>query len=248
MAAERGERIKLMSSIQVGVNSEIEKQEKSDYEFKTPNGTNGYVLNELRIAGKDSPPIGYILIQKDGNVLKKNYKFEIMVENVQLKDDLTGKIRIVSRAFLVPLENGLAEKRRPDLKKWKGDKFPLDVTGGIALVDPKEPLVPLNLASEWIEWPFNVNVGASVFSEGSSVSARPTLSTNLWGWGTSKQDLDWKIMHLGINYSDKFGMGYHLTPASYRLFKGLLTNTYLGTGVYGDSFNKGFFIGIDVGL
>ena len=63
LAKEREERIKSMSTTIVTVDPETEEQPKSDYAFETPDKTNGYTLNELRIDGKDSPPIGYVMIK-----------------------------------------------------------------------------------------------------------------------------------------------------------------------------------------
>lgn len=248
LAVERGERIKLRSDSVVTVDDSVEKQPKSDYSFLTSDGKQGFTLNELRIAGKDSPPIGYILVKNDGEVFKKNYKFEVHVESVQLKDDLTGKIRIVSRAFLVPLENGLAGKQRPDLKKWKNEKFPLKITGGETVVDPQEPIININKTKGFIPWTMNLNAGFGLFGSGTNLDAKALIDTSLAGYGTSKQDLDWKFFHIGVNYSTKGGLGLHLTPFSYRPLPSILTNTYIGPGAFITPDLYGYFIGLNVGF
>ena len=251
VAKERDERIKLISKTTFAPEVGSEVQEGSDYTFLTPEGTKGYSINELRLAGKDSPPLGYILIKNDGETIKKAYKFEILVENVQLKDDLTGKIKVITRAFLIPKENGLAENRRPDLKKWKGEKVPLEVTGGEVLVDPIEPVVPQNKDPGIIYWAYNLNAGFGLFTGGKgevSNTSRVTLDTNVLGYGLSKRDLDWKFAHLGLNYSHDSGLGWHIIPASVRPFKNTLTNSYVGIGYYGDSDITGYFLGFNTGL
>jgi hypothetical protein len=249
LAVERGERIKLKSETIVTVDPTVEKQEDSDYTFLTPEGSKGYSLNELRIAGQDSPAIGYILVKNDGEVYKKNYKFEVRVEQVQLKDDLTGKIRIVSRAFLVPLENGLAEEKRPDLKKWKGEEYPLKVTGGETVVDPQEPMITLTQTKGFVPWSLNLNAGFGIFgAKGGELDTKATVDTNLAGYGISKQNLDWKFGHIGANYSTVSGLGLHLTPFSYRPLPAYLTNTYIGPGLYVTPDNYGYFLGLNVGF
>ena len=249
LAVERGERIKLTSSTTVTVDETVEKQQGSDYAFLTKEGKNGYDLNELRIEGKDSPAIGYILVKKDGDVYKKNYKFEVRVESVQLKDDLTGKIRIVSRAFLVPLENGLAEDRRPDLKKWKDIGYPLKVTGGETIVDPQEPIITLNKTKGFVPWTLNLNAGFGAFgATGGGLDSKATIDTNLAGYGVSKRDLDWKFLHLGLNYSTSGGLGFHVMPFSYRPMPTVLTNTYVGPGGFITPDTYGYFVGLNVGF
>lgn len=248
LALERGERIKLKTDTVVTVDETTEKQAKSDYSFLTKEGKDGYSLNELRIAGKDSPALGYILVKNDGEVYKKNYQFEIHVESVQLKDDLTGKIRVVSRAFLVPLENGLADSRRPDLKQWKDQPFPLKVTGGETVVDPQEPMITLSKVKGFVPWTLNLNAGFGAFGSKSGIDSKATVDTNLFGYGVSKRDLDWKFLHLGVNYSTASGIGLHLTPFSYRPLPEILTNTYVGPGIFLTPGNYGYFVGLNVGF
>src|SRR5690606_15635978 len=47
LALERGERIKLAAESVVKVDSDVERQDRSDYSFLTKEGTQGYVINEL---------------------------------------------------------------------------------------------------------------------------------------------------------------------------------------------------------
>lgn len=248
LALERGERVKLKSETVVTVDPTVEKQPKPDYTFLTPEGKEGYTLNELRIEGKDSPAVGYILVKNDGEVYKKNYKFEIRVESVQLKDDLTGQIRIVSRAFLIPLENGLAGDRRPDLKKWKDEKYPLKVTGGETVVDPQEPIVTTSKVKGFVPWSMNFNAGFGLFGSREGLDTKATVDANLAGYGVSKRDLDWKFVHLGANYSRNGGLGLHLTPFSYRPLPNILTNTYVGPGAFWSPDLYGYFVGLNVGF
>lgn len=249
LAKEREERIKMITSSTISVPDTVEAQDEPDYQFKTPLGTEGYTLNELRIEGKDSPPIGYVMIKKDGRTYKKNYKFEIKVESVQLKDDLTGKIRVITRAYMVPLENGLAEDRRPDLKKWKDEKFPLEVSGGEVVVDPKEPLLPDSREKGIVWWPMNINAGFGLFSNAlGDTQTKFYGDTNLLGYGISKRDLDWKILHLGVNYNDTSGIGFHIMPFTYRALPSILVNTYVGPGYSVDNRGSGYFLGVNIGL
>jgi len=248
VAKERGERIKLTGETIVSVDKSKETQKGNDYEFLTEQGKKGFSLNEIRVAGTDSPPIGYVLVKKDGEVQKGTYAFEIHVESVQLKDDLTGKIRVVSRAFLVPKQNGLAGKRRPDLKQWKDEPYQLPVTGGNVLIDPQEPIVPIIKEKGLVWWPMNLNVGLGVFSVNGITESRTMADVTLLGYGLSKQNLDWKFLNIGINHSNDYGIGMHLSPLTWRPAPDTLTNTYLGPGYWSDAENQGYFMGVQVGL
>lgn len=247
-SVERGERIKYNGQTTVSVDKSAEKQQGNDYEFLTKEGKNGFSLNELRVAGEDSPPIGYILVKKDGQVTKGTYAFDIRIDSVQLKDDLTGKIRVVTRAFLVPKENGLAAKRRTDLKKWEGEAYQLPVTGGEIHVDPHEPLVPTIKERGLVWWPMNLNVGLGLFSVNGDTESRTMADTTLLGWGYSKQNLDFKILNVGINHSNSYGIGGHITPLTWRFAPDILVNTYSGIGYWSDADHDGYFLGIQVGL
>lgn len=249
LALERNERVKLTTETTVAIDSSEEKQEKSDVTFSSTSGKQGLSLNELRIEGKDSPPIGYISIKKDGEVLKKNYKFEIRVESVEIKDDLTGKIRVISKAFLVPLEDGLADKELPNLKKWKGEKYPLKVTGGEIVVDPQEPLIPVNKNKGFIPWTLNVNGGFGLFgSSKGDIDTKIIVDTNFFGYGYSKKDLDWKLLNVGINYNKSGGFGLQLSPFTYRPLPDILTNTYIGPGAFVTLDSSGYFLSLTVGF
>lgn len=249
IALEMGERVKSKTETVVGVESKSQEQPKSDYTFLTPDGKQEYSINELRINGYDSPPIGYVLVKNDGSVHKQNYKFEIRVENLQIKDDTTGKIRVVARAFLVPLEDGLAEEKRTDFVKWKDKKYPLPIIGGETVVDPKEPLVPSNKIPGFIWGTNNINAGFGLFGRSNRVFSKFTIDTNFAGYGVSKQDLDWKLLQAGVNFSDVDGFGFHLLPFSYRPLKNVFTNTYIGPGGYMNVDNEfGYFLGLNIGF
>jgi hypothetical protein len=126
-------------------------QSKSDFVFLAPKGENtGYTLNELRIAGKDSPALGSILVNDNGSVEKTNYNLTFKLESVQITDEKTGKVRVISQAYLVPQENGLADTQ-PELKKWAGVEYPLPVTGGQIEVDPKQNIVTVSPPENYIK-------------------------------------------------------------------------------------------------
>lgn len=245
---ERHERVKSLQDNQVAVGPKKTTKGKSDYTHTTPEGTQSYIINELRVNGPDSPPLGYVLVDNLGKVTKKAYKFKIKIESAQLKDDKTGKIRVISRAFLIPEEDGLAGKRRPDFKKWSNIPYPLKNVDGSVIIDPVEPVSKSAKEKGLVKLPLNLNVGSGYFASNKVQGSKITGDITLLGYGRDKYDLDWKYFNLGINYSDSQGIGYHVVPAYYRPFPKTLTNTYLGVGYNWQPNDNQGFLGISVGL
>ena len=224
----KDERIKLLSDATYLIGKHVEKQNGPDYYFETPRRTRNYLLNELRIEGADSPPIGYVLIKHDGRTYKRNYKFEIRVNNLQTIDESTGKVKVYAKAYLVMKENGLAGKRIKDLKKWKDVPYELEIVGGTAFVDPTMP----DVQKQFFWWSPHINSGLSFGAGAGGVFMRPMLDFSFLGYGKTRNDLDWKFLHIGFDTDTDFtDSGMHLTPFSYRFWSSVLTNTYIGPAI-----------------
>jgi len=239
------ERIKLLSDATYLIGKHVEKQDGPDYYYSTPKGTRNYVLNELRISGPDSPAIGYILIKNDGRTYKRNYSFEIQVKNLQTIDEETGRIKVYAKAFLVLKEPSLLAKRVDDYKDWNNIQYPLDIVGGTVFVDPTEK----NTTKKFLWWAPHTNVGANlgIFSDSSII--RPSIDFSTSGYGLSRNDLDYKFLHFGLNSNtDMKNIGASFVPFSYRAFPKYLTNTYFGPGIMWDRQGTGYFIGINLSL
>lgn len=208
-----------------------------------------FIVNEIKVDGVNSPPIGAVLIKRNGETEKTTYDFDVHVDSVQVKDDFTGKIKVVSKAYLVSKTEGVVAQAKGRPPKWVGFKYPLQVTGGSILVDPIEPMTPSNTQPAFLPWTLNLNVGFGIFSQDkTSVGARPTIGLNLAGYGVNKRDLKWKFAHLGVNYTEVGGIGFHMTPFSYRVMPEVLTNTYVGPGWSVNNEIQSYFLGVDVSL
>lgn len=225
---DKDDRIKLLSDVTYLIGKHANKQNGPDYYFSTPKHTRNFVLDEFRVAGKDSPPLGYILIKNDGTTYKRNYRFEILVKTMQTVDENNGKIKVYSKAFLVNKEGGLAVKRDKKLKNWQDLRYPLPIVGGVSYIDPTEKEYDEHLF--W--WAPHINGGISVGADGSGLFFKPTVDFSVSGYGKTKNDLDWKFAHFGLDSDAKFkDIGIHVLPFSYRFFPKFLTNTYIGPGI-----------------
>lgn len=229
VAQAKDEQIKMLSDATYLLSKHVGKQTGPDYFFETPKKTQNYAYNEVRLAGPDSPPIGFVMIKSDGATYKGNYSFEIRVETLQTVDEATGKIKVYSKAYLVAKENGLAQKRRPDFKTWAGVDFPLDIVGGTALIDPTVARTDLKHVMWWAP---RINGGLNVGFNRNGSFIRPALDFSVAGYGRSRNDLDWKFLQMGIGLNGKFkDPDLHAMPFTYRPFPSILTNTYFGPGV-----------------
>ena len=153
----------------------------------------------------------------------------IKVETIHLKDDLTGRVRVISRAF-------------------GPDKEPIPLDGGIVIIDPQEPLAPHQAAKAWVWLPLNLNAGLAAAGAKGALESRLMADVTLVGYGRSKQNLDYKFAGIGGNYNELSGLGLNITPASFRPMPNTLTNTYLGAGWYINSIENNYFINLSVGF
>lgn len=240
----KDERIKLLSDATYIIGSHVERQNGPDYFFNTKKGTKSYILNELRIQGEDSPPIGYIMIKSDGRTYKKNYDFEIQVKNLQTIDEKTGKIKFYAKAFLVQKEVSTLKKRLKGYKDFTNTAFPIEIKGGTVLYDPtfKNQLKPHFM------WTRNLNGGVNIGS-GEGSLFRGTLGVSFSGYGPHEADLTYKILQLGVGIDSQGHLSdIHLIPISMRPLPKLLKNTYLGPGI-GKSENKTiYFLNLSTGF
>ncbi len=225
---EKNNRIKLLSDATYLIGRHVAKSNGPDYYFETKGKTRNYVFNEIRLAGENSPPLGFVMIKHDGRTYKGNYKFEIVVHNLQTVDEETGRVKVFSKAYLISKEAGLAKKRRLDFKNWKDIKYPLPIVDGVAYVDPTTPKGRLKFRL----WAPHVNGGFNWGVDTRGMFLKPEINFSFSGYGISRNDLKWKFFHLGIGVDTELkNPDLHIMPFTYRLFPKVLTNTYFGPGV-----------------
>lgn len=216
-------RIKVLSNATFLIREAARKESKSDVVYQGEKLK--YVLNEVRFSN-DGPPVGYVLIFDDGRVVSKLYNHEIQINTAISRNEDSGRYDIVSKADYVLKSPSLNNNGQ---KVWKDKPYPLDITAGQAFVDPTEPN---QLAPHLQLWAPHLNGGISASAGASGTGMRPTFDFSLAGYGPTKNDLDWKFIHIGLDADTKFeDVGLHLTPFSYRFWPSVLSNTYIGPGL-----------------
>lgn len=212
-------RIKILSNATFLIREKARVSGTSDLVYQGT--TLKYIVNEIRFA--DGPPVGYVLIFDDGRVVSKIYNHTIDVKTAVARDEDSGVYSIVSKADFIlksPSINMNGEK------VWTNIPYPLKIVGGSATVDPTEKNP---LTRHLILWAPHINGGVSAGVSTSGGFLRPAVDFNVAGYGTTRNDLDWKFLHLGVDIdTDLQDLGLHITPFSYRFWPSVLTNTYVG--------------------
>ena len=227
-------RIKILSDVVVSLNEKARIETTPDGVFKDPKDKNSFVMSEIRY--ENGPPLGYVLFYKDGRTVSKLYPHEFKVDTAVSRNEKSGEYVIISKANYT--------LKSPSLKtsdeSWENKPFNIPVSGGVALIDPTEK----NLLKKRLHlWAPHVNGGSTFGFDKKGPMFRPTLDVSLMGYGVTKNDLDWKFLHFGVSLDTRFkNTGVIFTPASYRFWPSLLSNSYLGPSV-GYTFGGGGFSG-----
>lgn len=233
------EKAKLEGKVKILAQAVFSTQEKervtdrSDIVYKGP-----YVLNEIKFSN-DGPPIGYVLMRQDGKVASKLYNYQIEVNTVVSKDDTSGRYNIVSKADYVLKET----PKVADNKTWQDKKYPLDIIGGTAVIDPVD-IVTVPTARFYLFAP-RIGGGTHIYID----NIVPYFGLSLMGIGVSKRDLSWKFAEFGLEYSKDTKIAFSFAPIMYRPLKDWLPNTYLSAGITWTTLgSKKYFIGLNVGF
>ena len=177
--------------------------------------TNPSVELFLTKDGKPAMPIGIVT-----DTYSKVYDFSIKFDGVISKEE-DGRVRVLARTSWMQKEPGLDGTIHPP--------FPLPMTDGTLLIDPTEPVV-LDSRNEFRLAP-HLNAGLFAgYSEGAIFGGR--LGISVWGYGKTKNDLDYKLAEVGINFSRDY-IDINLVPIQYRIGNvlPLIEDMYLGAGV-----------------
>ena len=231
------ERTKLEGEIKILAQANFSSQPKPrDTDSSDVVEKDKYVLNEITF--NDGPPVGYVLIYKDGKVNSKLYDYQINVNTIVTKDKDSGRYNVASKADYILKEQPKNAKNND----WQNKAFHLPITGGIALVDPVEEIT-VPTARFYL---FAPKLGGGVHWYIDDVV--PYVGLSLMGIGQSKRDLSWRFLEFGIEYSKANKLGFSFAPILYRPFPNLLSNTYLSAGMTWVVTGKRYFIGLSVGF
>lgn len=158
-------------------------------------------------------------------VYTKVLDHEIQIKAAITKNEETGQVNILAKAFWVQKENS-----KTPFNSWKDVPYPLNITGGSIVIDPTSPIDP-RLKPRFMYAP-HVNLGVFGGMAGTSFEAGGHVDTTLWGYGRTKNDLDFKFGGMGINLGDNY-LDFNLVPVYYRIGNHLplVEDLHIGPGV-----------------
>ncbi len=227
-------RVKILSNATYLIREKARKENRSDLDYKGKKIK--YLFNEIRF--KKGPPIGYVMIFDNGKVISKIYNHVIDIKMAVSRDEDNGKYSIVSKADF-KLRSG---HLKPDGVNWYNKPYPLKIVGGTALIDPTEkPETP-----RFHLWNPRLSAGFNAGVESGDTFAKPAVGVSLMGYGPSKRDLDWKLLHFGVGFGRSHeDLDLHFMPVLWRPFRETLPNTYIGIGTGIGTEGQNYFFGIN---
>lgn len=187
-----------------------------------------YIFHEIHLNnGKElGPPIGYVMIYNDGHVVSKIYKHEIRVDNAVSVDSKTGRYKILTKANLVLLQAGLANRRERKKKNWEYAEYPLNIVNGTAYVDPTEK----DVKKRFRLLDPHVDMGLSFsIKEDLNHHIVPNVGVSLSSYGKSKKDNSLRFIRVGAGLTKKNKFHLNFSPIQYNLGEKLkfISNTYI---------------------
>ncbi|MCG3175435.1 MAG: hypothetical protein MOGMAGMI_00364 [Candidatus Omnitrophica bacterium] len=227
-------KIKLLSNATFLIRENARKTNQSDIVYA--GSKTKFVINEIRF--ENGPAVGYVLIYDDGRVVSKLYNHEIDVKTATSQIEETGKYNVVTKANYILKSPSLAGNG-----SWTNKEYPLEIKGGQAFIDPV--IYNKNLSKQFFFWAPKLN--AHLTLDPKTVS--PGLGVSIMGYGLSRNDLDWKFLHIGTSYKARSeDLSIDVIPFMFRPFDSFMSNTYIGPGYSFGKESNSIFIGISVGF
>ena len=227
-------RIKVLSNATYLIREKARTEGKSDLSYEGKKVK--YLFNEIRF--KDGPPVGYVMIFDDGKVVSKIYNHVIDVKTAISRDEDNGRYSVVSKADFKLLSGHL----KHDGVNWFNKPFPLNINGGTAFIDPTEKVEN----PRFHLWSPRLSAGFNAGVQGGDTFTKPAVGVSLMGYGTSKRDLDYKFLHLGVGFGrESKDFDLHFVPVFWRPYRDLFPNTYIGAGTGFSSEGQNYFVGLN---
>jgi hypothetical protein len=188
------------------------------------------------IAYLNGPPVGSVAFNtSSGMATWKLFDHHVVVDSAITVDPKTGKASVVSKGYYILDDTSSQEPN------WLGRQFPLAVTSGEIQYTPGS-ITGSEPTDHWM-WVKHLNVG--VFGGASVVGGfnwGAHADMTFFGYGATRNDLDWKFLGVGLNANTKY-VDVDVVPAYWRVPVPLTSNIYLGPGFgFGTSGVEPFFV------
>jgi hypothetical protein len=192
--------------------------------------------NAYDVGFPDGPSLGYVKIDKDGQVSNGLYKLDLLLNLAYSQDESTGRGVVLSRASIILRD----DPANPLSAKWKDKPYPLKISSGVTYIDPTEPN---QLRKSFSFWNPKFNANLNLTPNGLA----PGAGLSVMSYGNSKNDADFKFLEFGVqDLSNKFGLT--ISPVMWRPLSGIISNTYVGPGIYVQDSGISYYLGFTIGL
>lgn len=203
-------------------------------------------LNEGNSIDNLGPPIGYVLVKKNGEVVSKIYNHQIIIDSLVSEDSKTSKIQVISKGYFKLLQSGLANRKDSNKKDWKNIPYPINVVNGKVLVNSDNQFQTKHLM-------FNVkgDLGAAVTSSVSNlhISVSPNIGVSFLSYGKSKKDNLFRFIRVGVGITSDKSFYSSISPIIFNV--GYKTTFFSNTFLYptvGYSLKNKFNVGLGLSL
>ncbi len=199
--------------------------------------------------GHQGPPFGVVSIANGtGGTVSGPYGAQLSIQ-AAVTTDSANHIHVTTKGFWTMTDELSLAATHPELKlkDWKGIPWPLEITGGDFSINPAATSVDASIRPK-LRWAPHLNVGAFA-----GWSVRPEYGfhgdVSLYGYGNTKNDLDWKFLGLGVNGSKNY-IDFNVMPITYRVgnWIPLASDIYAGPGVGFGVDGPVYFVGISTTL
>ena len=223
------ERVKIIQQADFVLSKKRRTTDNADLIYIDKLGKQKYIYHELHLVSDDGsigPPIGYVMIFEDGKVVSKIYKHQIEVNSATIKDEKTGRYKIVNKANFILEQSGLANRKDSSKKDWKNVKYPINIVSGTSLVNPIEKVEAKKI--RFVDPHLDLGINNS-FSKQAEFSVVPNVGISLSSYGRSKRDNSFRFFRFGVGYSSSKKIEATFSPIMYNIAGTIpiLTNTYI---------------------
>lgn len=193
--------------------------------------------------GKLGPVVGYVRIENStGKTTSKVVDHDIQVEAL-VTEGKDGQIEVLSKAYYVQREKTLDGSIGKE--DWVDKPWAIPITGGHIFINPDKPVGSETLKPRFMTVP-HINGGLFVgASELGGLESGGHADLSIFGYGKTKNDLDFKLIGVGANFSRDY-MDINLVPVSYRIGNHIpiVEDMYISPGIGFGTGGRSAFIGI----
>lgn len=206
-------------------------------------GNKNNFFHEIYYADQDSPPIGYIILNKKGQVISKTYNHDIQV-NYVLSKNKKGKYVVLSKANLVIKEDNSTDIMTTQRRKWINNSYPLKIKHGEIIINNQEKAFFKNFI---IDFAPNLSINYLMLLD-KKVNFHPSLGLNFFSISNNRGKLlTFPEILIGASSLDNYSIMFSPVNLNIGNFIPLIKNTYIKPiiGMHNKNFGYGIGIGIN---